>query len=87
MHSLFLSYPRPHVSDGLLKKLNDISALMPPVEWSGADENLKGGPEEMMRLVEIVELVDIDAEKNHEQSTFSNSEPSKKWGAGLTYET
>ena len=39
-----------------------------------------------MRLVETVELVDIDAEKNHEQPTFSNSEPSKKWGAGLTYE-
>ena len=86
MHSLFLSYPRPHVSDGLLKKLNDISALMPPVEWSGADENLKGELEEMMRLVETVELVDIDAEKNHEQSTFSNSETSKKGGAGLKYE-
>ena len=39
-----------------------------------------------MRLVEAVELVDIDAENNHEQSTFSNYKTSKNWGTEFTYE-
>ena len=47
VHSLLSSYPRPHVSDGLLKKLHDLSALIPPEEGTEADEKLKGELDEM----------------------------------------
>ena len=80
VHSLLSSYPRPHVSDGLLKKLHDLSALIPPEGGTEAHEELKNELEEMMRLVEAVKLVDTNAPRYCEPPALSNSETNKYHG-------
>ena len=61
VHGLFSSYLPPLVSDGLLRKLNDLFALIPSEEGTETDEELKGEREEMTRLAEAVKFVGIGA--------------------------
>ena len=61
VHGLLSSYLLPLVSDGLLRKLNDLFALIPSEEGTETDEELKGEREEMTRLAEAVKFVGIGA--------------------------
>lgn len=58
VHDLLSSYPKPTLSDEILKKLHDLSALTPPAEESIEYAKLKNEMEELIRLVEAVKLVD-----------------------------
>ncbi len=61
VHELISSYPRPHISDATLKKLHQLSALVPPTEGTPEHERIRRELEEMVRLVEAVKLVDTSS--------------------------
>jgi len=63
VHELLSSYPRPTISPQTLKKLLDLSALIPPVEGTPEHAKLTREMEEMVRLVEAVKLVDTSEVK------------------------
>ena len=58
VHELISSYPRPQISNETLKKLHQLSALVPPEEGSSEHERMRRELEELVRLVEAVKLVD-----------------------------
>lgn len=58
VHTLLSSYPRPRISAELLRKLHDLSALVPPAEGTEEHAKLQTELEEMVRLVEAVKFVD-----------------------------
>ncbi|SRR5260221_6475438 len=55
---LLSSYPSPRLSNKTLKKLHELSALVPLEEGTFHHDNVKHDLEEMIRLVEAVRLVD-----------------------------
>jgi len=55
---LLSSYSSPRLSNKTLKKLHELSALVPLEEGTLDHDNLKHDLEEMIRLVEAVRLVD-----------------------------
>lgn len=61
VHELISSYPRPHISNTTLKKLHQLSALVPPAEGTPEHERIRRELEEMVRLVEAVKLVDTSS--------------------------
>lgn len=58
VHDLLSSYPRPSISPATLKKLHELSALLPPEEGTEAHIRMRQELEELVRLVEAVKLVD-----------------------------
>lgn len=58
VHELLSSYPRPSISSATLKKLHELSALIPPEEGSEEHTRMRRELEELVRLVEAVKLVD-----------------------------
>nr|GAT53847.1 predicted protein [Mycena chlorophos] len=58
VNELLASYPRPTLPPSALKRLHDLSALVPPEENSPEYIKLKTELEELIRLVEAVKLVD-----------------------------
>jgi len=55
---LLSSYPSPALSNQTIKKLYELSALVPPEESTLRYESVKRSLEEMIRLVEAIRLVD-----------------------------
>ncbi|RDX53595.1 hypothetical protein OH76DRAFT_1342798 [Lentinus brumalis] len=60
VHELLSSYPRPTVSPATLKRLHELSALIPPLEGTPEHAKLSQEMEELVRLVEAVKLVDVN---------------------------
>ncbi|KAF7331885.1 hypothetical protein MKEN_00068700 [Mycena kentingensis (nom. inval.)] len=58
VHQLLASYPRPSLPPPALKRLHDLSALVPPEQDTPEYLKLKTELEELIRLVEAVKLVD-----------------------------
>ncbi|TRM68432.1 hypothetical protein BD626DRAFT_481723 [Schizophyllum amplum] len=58
VHALLSSYPKPTISDAALRRLHDLSALVPPEEGTEEHKRIKHELEELVRLVEAVKLVD-----------------------------
>ncbi|KAL1704366.1 hypothetical protein EV121DRAFT_205857 [Schizophyllum commune] len=58
VHELLSSYPKPTLSDAALRRLHDLSALVPPKEGTEEHKRIKHELEELIRLVEAVKLVD-----------------------------
>ncbi|KAH8102800.1 hypothetical protein DFH11DRAFT_1657673 [Phellopilus nigrolimitatus] len=58
VHELISSYPRPSIAPATLKKLHELSALVPPTEGTEEHARTQRELEEMVRLVEAVKLVD-----------------------------
>ncbi|KLO15762.1 hypothetical protein SCHPADRAFT_902134 [Schizopora paradoxa] len=61
IHELISSYPRPQISSDTLKKLHELSALVPPEEGTPEHTRIRRELEEMVRLVEAVKLVDTSS--------------------------
>ncbi|KAI0773982.1 hypothetical protein C8Q74DRAFT_1368505 [Fomes fomentarius] len=59
VNELLSSYPRPTISPVTLKRLHELSALLPPVEGSPEHAKLTREIEELVKLVEAVKLVDV----------------------------
>ncbi|RPD66702.1 hypothetical protein L227DRAFT_1109 [Lentinus tigrinus ALCF2SS1-6] len=59
VHELLSSYPRPTISPAILKRLHELSALVPPSEGTTEHAKLTQEMEELVRLVEAVKLVDV----------------------------
>ena len=59
VHELLSSYPRPTISPATLKRLHELSALVPPSEGTSEHAKLTQEIEELVRLVEAVKLVDV----------------------------
>ncbi|KAI0722190.1 hypothetical protein C8T65DRAFT_134757 [Cerioporus squamosus] len=59
VHELLSSYPRPTVPAATLKRLHELSALIPPLEGTPEHVKLTQEMEELIRLVEAVKLVDV----------------------------
>ncbi|KAJ7067986.1 hypothetical protein C8F01DRAFT_1116452, partial [Mycena amicta] len=58
LNQLLASYPRPTLAPHALKRLHDLSALVPPQENSLEYARLRAELEELIRVVEAVKLVD-----------------------------
>ncbi|KAI0824658.1 hypothetical protein BC628DRAFT_1321961 [Trametes gibbosa] len=59
VNKLLSSYPRPTVSSDTLKRLHELSALIPPEEGTPAHTKLTQEIEDLVKLVEAVKLVDV----------------------------
>ncbi len=59
VNELLSSYPRPTISPVTLKRLHELSALLPPAEGSPEHAKLTQEIEELVKLVEAVKLVDV----------------------------
>lgn len=59
VNALLSSYPRPTISPATLKRLHELSALIPPTEGTPEHARLMREMEELVKLVEAVKLVDV----------------------------
>ena len=59
VNELLSSYPRPTISPATLKRLHELSALIPPAEGTAGHAKLRREMEELVKLVEAVKLVDV----------------------------
>ncbi|KAI1789033.1 hypothetical protein LXA43DRAFT_1096759 [Ganoderma leucocontextum] len=59
VNELLSSYPRPTISSPTLKRLHELSALIPPAEGTAEHAKLTREMEELVKLVEAVKLVDV----------------------------
>ncbi|EJF62858.1 hypothetical protein BD309DRAFT_883365 [Dichomitus squalens] len=59
VNELLSSYPRPAVSPSELKRLHELSALIPPADGTSEHTKLAQEMEELVKLVEAVKLVDV----------------------------
>ncbi|KAH9850041.1 hypothetical protein C2E23DRAFT_335649 [Lenzites betulinus] len=59
VNKLLSSYPRPTVSSDTLKRLHELSALIPPEEGSPEHAGLSQEIEDLVKLVEAVKHVDV----------------------------
>ncbi|KAI9066383.1 hypothetical protein FKP32DRAFT_1673908 [Trametes sanguinea] len=58
---LLSSYPRPEITPATLKRLHELSALIPPEEGTPEHAKLTQEMEDLVKLVEAVKLVDVSA--------------------------
>ena len=54
----FSSYPKPTISPSTLRRIHELSALVPPVESTDEHKQLTLEMENLVKLVEAVKLVD-----------------------------
>ena len=83
VNELLSSYPRPTITPATLKRLHELSALIPPTEGTPEHAKLTGEMEELVKLVEAVKLIDTSKE------TEDGSVPDGRiWaeGEGMTLE-
>ena len=59
VNELLSSYPRPTISPATLKRLHELSALIPPAEGTAEHAKLTREMENLVKLVEAVKLVDV----------------------------
>ena len=59
VNELISSYPTPTITSATLKRLHELSALIPPVEGTTEHGTLKREMEDLVKLVEAVKLVDL----------------------------
>ncbi|KAI0663166.1 hypothetical protein C8Q70DRAFT_956325 [Cubamyces menziesii] len=59
VNELLSSYPRPAITPATLKRLHELSALIPPEEDTPEHAKLTQEVEELVKLVEAVKLVDV----------------------------
>ena len=59
VNKLLSSYPRPTISPSTLKRLHELSALMPPAESAPEHAKLTREMEELVRVVEALKPVDV----------------------------
>ncbi|KAJ7499218.1 hypothetical protein FB451DRAFT_1204674 [Mycena latifolia] len=60
VNELLSSYPTPSLAPHALRRLHELSALLPPEENTPEYDRLKAGLEELIRLVEAVKLVNTE---------------------------
>src|ERR1700726_1975437 len=56
---LLSSYPKPSTTPATLRRLHELSALLPPAEDTPEHDALKRELDELIRLVEAVKLVEV----------------------------
>ncbi|KAI0363557.1 hypothetical protein BV20DRAFT_975543 [Pilatotrama ljubarskyi] len=61
VNELLSSYPRPTITPATLKRLHELSALIPPEEGTSEHARLTQEIEDLVKLVEAVKLVDVSA--------------------------
>lgn len=59
VNELLSSYPTPTITPVTLKRLHELSALIPPLEGTQEHKALKWEMEDLIKLVEAVKLVDL----------------------------
>ncbi len=59
VNEVLSSYPRPTINPSTLKRLYELSALIPPAEGTAEHAKLTREMEELVKLVEAVKLVDV----------------------------
>ncbi|KAH9894393.1 hypothetical protein C8Q73DRAFT_790938 [Cubamyces lactineus] len=59
VNELLSSYPRPTITPAMLKRLHELSALLPPEEGTLEHTKLTEEVEDLVKLVEAVKLVDV----------------------------
>jgi len=62
VNDLLSSYPTPTLTPFTLKRLHELSALIPPAEGTLEHDTLKREMEDLVKLVEAVKLVDVGDE-------------------------
>lgn len=60
VNELLSSYPTPSISSATLRRLHELSALVPPEEGTPEHEKMRRELEHLVRLVEAVKLVKVD---------------------------
>ncbi|KAI0650156.1 hypothetical protein C8Q79DRAFT_369636 [Trametes meyenii] len=61
VNDLLSSYPRPTITPATLKRLHELSALIPPEEGTPEHAVLTREIEDLVKLVEAVKLVDVSS--------------------------
>jgi hypothetical protein len=59
VNDLLSSYPTPTITSSTLKRLHELSALIPPEEGTAEHDSLKRELENLIKLVEAVKLVSL----------------------------
>ena len=59
VNDLLSSYPTPTITSSTLRRLHELSALIPPAEDTQEHDILKQEMENLVKLVEAVKLVDV----------------------------
>ncbi|KIM67848.1 hypothetical protein SCLCIDRAFT_1209981 [Scleroderma citrinum Foug A] len=60
VNELLSSYPTPSISSATLRRLHELSALVPPEEGTPEHETMRRELERLVKLVEAVKLVKFD---------------------------
>lgn len=60
VNELLSSYPTPTITSATLKRLHELSALIPPEENTQEHATLKREMEDLVKLVEAVKLADLN---------------------------
>ena len=67
VNDLLSSYPTPTITSSTLKRLHELSALVPPEEGTPEHDSLKRELEDLIKLVEAVKLVSLGDEVSAEK--------------------
>ena len=65
VNELLSSYPRPTISPSTLKRMYELSALVPPAEGTHEHADITREMEDLVKLVEAVKLVHVDPKVVH----------------------
>ncbi|EKM59444.1 uncharacterized protein PHACADRAFT_249940 [Phanerochaete carnosa HHB-10118-sp] len=79
VNELLSSYPKPTITPATLKKLHNLSALIPPGENTSEHAKLTAEVESLVKLVEAVKLVDFG---QHEVSQAGDIPDGRIWAEG-----
>lgn len=60
VNDLLSSYPKPTISPATLKRMHELSALIPPPEGTPQHARLTSEMEDLVKLVEAVKMVEVD---------------------------
>ncbi|KAI0939653.1 hypothetical protein AcW1_004611 [Taiwanofungus camphoratus] len=79
VNELLSSYPQPIVTPSTLKRLHDLSALLPPHEGTMEHARLTQDMENLVKLVEAVKLVDTSEVAGEDGETIPDG---RIWAEG-----
>lgn len=85
VNELLSSYPKPTISPSTLKRMYELSALVPPAEGTAEHAEITRDMEGLVKLVEAVKLVRVDEEHVHGDNAVPDG---RIWaeGAGIPLE-
>ncbi|KAI0698625.1 hypothetical protein BC835DRAFT_647678 [Cytidiella melzeri] len=80
VNDLLSSYPKPTISPPTLRRMYELSALVPPAEGTAEHAKIIHELEDLVKLVEAVKLVDVDSDLTHNENAIPDG---RIWAEGV----